>query len=220
MTQRQSGVTWQSAVLHGTVYSQGAPASWQFQYGTTSALGLSTAPQSLAEGNTGEVPSLATLSSLKPATTYYYRLVETVSPDTYRSGVQSLGQIMQFTTPLIGAVRLRGAKLPVTGSHAAVTLGCTAPINCAAQLTLTSASYAGKGRNRHRTVVRCATARTVIPHNGIKQLSVALSNTCQKLLAAGRVRSITTRVTAVSTSGQTGLSQSAQLVMPKAVARR
>ena len=220
VTQRQSGLTWHSAVLHGTVYSQGAPASWQFQYGTTSALGLTTAAQPLAPGNISEVPSLASLAGLMPATTYYYRLVEIVSPDTYRSGVQSLGQVMRFTTPLVGALRLRSARLLVTRSHAAVSLGCTAPINCAARLTLTTVARTGKGRHQRRTVVSCGTGRTVIAHNGAKQVSVALSSSCQRLLAAGRGHMITTQVTAVSTSGQTGLSQSAQLIMPTPARRR
>jgi hypothetical protein len=211
VTGTQSSVTWQSALLHGIAYAQGAPASWQFEYGTTTALGHSTPLQSVAAGNNSEIPTQWAVSKLKPATTYYFRLVETVSPGTYRSGVQSLGRVLRFTTPLVGTLHLRSATLPVKRNHATVSLGCRAPVNCTAQLGVSVIRWSGQGRHRHRRVLRCAAARAAVPRSGSRAIALALSNTCMALIQGDRHHAIAAQLVAVSTSGQTGFTQGVEL---------
>jgi len=69
-------VTGQSATLTGSVNANGAPTTYQFQYGPTSAHG-STTPATAAGSGTGAVATGATLGGLSPATTYHYRIVAT-----------------------------------------------------------------------------------------------------------------------------------------------
>jgi hypothetical protein len=211
VTDAQSSVTWQSALLHGITYTQGAPASWQFQYGTTTALGRSTPVQVVAAGNNSEIPAQWAVSNLKPATTYYFRLVETVSPGTYRSGVQSLGRVLRFTTPLVGTLHLKSTQLPVKRGHAALSLGCRAPVDCTAQLGVSVTHWTGKGRHRHRQLLRCAATRAAVPRNGRRSLSLSLKSSCVALLHAARHHVIAAQLVAVSTSGQSGLSQGVEL---------
>jgi hypothetical protein len=211
VTNAQSTLTWQSALLHGITYTQGAPASWQFQYGTTTALGQSTPAQLVAAGNDSEIPTQWGVSSLKPGTTYYFRLVETVSPDSYRSGVQSLGRVLKFTTPLVGRLHLKSSQLPVKRGHAGVGFGCRAPVGCTAQLGVTVTRWSGKGRHRHRQLLRCAATRVTVPRNGSRSFSLALSSTCMALIHGARQHMIAAQLVAVSTSGQPGFSQGVEL---------
>jgi multidrug efflux pump subunit AcrA (membrane-fusion protein) len=60
--------------LTGTVNPNGATTTYVFEYGTKASFGSSTGRVSVGEG-TAAVPVQATISGLKPATTYVYRLV-------------------------------------------------------------------------------------------------------------------------------------------------
>ena len=60
--------------LTGTVNPNGAATTYVFEYGTKAAFGSSTRRVSVGEG-TAAVSVEATISGLKPATTYVYRLV-------------------------------------------------------------------------------------------------------------------------------------------------
>jgi len=66
-------LTYQSAVLGGTVNPKGAATEVYFDYGTTAAYGASSAPVELPAGTTA-VAVTATLSGLAAFTTYDYRL--------------------------------------------------------------------------------------------------------------------------------------------------
>jgi hypothetical protein len=75
-----------SATLGASINDYGYPASYHFEYGTTSAFGSATAPATL-EGIEGSTPVTAALSELSPATTYHFRVVavselgETAGPE-------------------------------------------------------------------------------------------------------------------------------------------
>jgi hypothetical protein len=58
----------------GTINPNGAPTTYEFQYGTSTAYGLLTGPQTLAAG-TSPVPVSATITGVAPATLFHYRLV-------------------------------------------------------------------------------------------------------------------------------------------------
>src|SRR5215208_2291211 len=71
-----SAVSDHAATLGGSVNANGAPTSYHFQYGPTSAYGATT-PATAAGSGTGAVPAGASLDGLSPATAYHYRLVAT-----------------------------------------------------------------------------------------------------------------------------------------------
>jgi hypothetical protein len=81
-----------SATLRGTVDPEGQETRYHFEYGTTAAYGLTTAPVPAGRGNEA-VPVQATISGLTAETTYHYRLVATPM-----SGARSQGADRTFTT--------------------------------------------------------------------------------------------------------------------------
>ena len=62
------------AGVTGTIDPNGAPTTWYVQYGTTTAYGVQTYPQSLIAGSV-PVGVAATLSGLAPAHLFHYRIV-------------------------------------------------------------------------------------------------------------------------------------------------
>jgi phosphodiesterase/alkaline phosphatase D-like protein len=81
-----------TAVINGTIETNGATTTWQVQYGTTSALGLSTVSGAVANSAT-PVPVHISLTGLAPLTTFYYRIA------AYHGGhVIGAGQIESFLT--------------------------------------------------------------------------------------------------------------------------
>jgi hypothetical protein len=67
-------VTYDSAVLTGTINPRGSDSSYYFQYGPTIALGGQTAIASAGTGTSAVKVSMS-VSGLQPLTVYYYRLV-------------------------------------------------------------------------------------------------------------------------------------------------
>lgn len=76
LTGAASGIDGGSAILSGTVNPNGNTASAYFEYGTSSSLAtyLQTPTQPAGSG-TSPYPITASVSSLTPNTTYYYRIV-------------------------------------------------------------------------------------------------------------------------------------------------
>ncbi len=68
-----SAVTSSSAILRGAINPNGAPTSYQFQFGLTSAYGLVSAAHAAGSG-TRAVSAPARVSGLIPGTVYHYRL--------------------------------------------------------------------------------------------------------------------------------------------------
>ncbi len=82
-----------SATLNGTVkLDKGGPATCQFEWGTSSALG-EVAPCPAKVEAEGKVPVSVSLGGLESGTTYYYRLQATNA-----NGTNDESQLRQFTT--------------------------------------------------------------------------------------------------------------------------
>jgi hypothetical protein len=101
VTQGANGVTINRATLNATVYPNGDATRYSFQYGTTTAYGLTTPSASVESGNSGRAVS-GSLSGLAPGTTYHYRLVATNSEGT------TVGADQTFrTVPLVTGLKGR-----------------------------------------------------------------------------------------------------------------
>ena len=87
-------VTTSLATLGGTLNPNGTPATYQFQYGTTTAYGTKTTLTSAGNG-TSSVPVTAEVSGLSPSTTYDFRLLATNIVGTAH------GSNGSFTTPAV-----------------------------------------------------------------------------------------------------------------------
>jgi 6-phosphogluconolactonase (cycloisomerase 2 family)/PKD repeat protein len=66
-------VTESEATLTGSLNTGGAPATWRFEYGLTSAYGSSTTAR--PADSSGPEPVSAAVTGLRPGSTYHYRLV-------------------------------------------------------------------------------------------------------------------------------------------------
>ena len=69
-----SAVGPRSAVVRGVVNPNDKPATYSFEYGTTTAYGVATAAASIPKGKS-DVPINTTVTGLQPSTTYHVRLV-------------------------------------------------------------------------------------------------------------------------------------------------
>jgi hypothetical protein len=121
-----SAITDRSATLIGNVDAKGAPTSYHFEYGPTTAYG-STTPTAVA-GSGGTVTAAATISALRPATTYHYRLVAT------NAGGVTKGPDRIFTT---------ASPPPTPTSPPPVSSSTTQPSTTQAPATTSTRAFAG-----------------------------------------------------------------------------
>jgi trimeric autotransporter adhesin len=63
--------------LRGTVYPYGYETTWHFEYGTSTAYGLSAPMPDADAGTATAVPVSQLITGLEPDTTYHFRLVST-----------------------------------------------------------------------------------------------------------------------------------------------
>jgi hypothetical protein len=118
-----AGVQQQSVRLTGKVDPNGATTTYQFQYGTTTAYGSVTPPQTV--GGDGAKTVTADVAGLAPATRYHYRLIahnaqgQTLGGDkSFKTKAQPLGVSLAATPnpiPFGGSTALAG-QLTGTGN--------------------------------------------------------------------------------------------------------
>jgi Glucodextranase, domain B len=133
-------ITAGGARVSGTVNPEGLSTSYQFQYGTKTSYGSQTGTASAGLG-TSSASVEATLTKLKPATTYYYRLTAT----------NALGQTDSsrgsFRTALPSPTGLGAKVSPKTARHfpyvfmakgkLGLPKGVAAKTGCTGEVTLT-----------------------------------------------------------------------------------
>jgi hypothetical protein len=119
------------AKLSGMVNPEGSVTNWHFEYGPTTAYGLTMPPVSAVGAEDQKV--IAVVSSLVPTTTYHYRLVATNAGGTTRG----VDQVLTTGPRPVGRVYIP-AKAPLKGRTAAVSLQCrgVAIAECKGTLTL------------------------------------------------------------------------------------
>ena len=110
-SQPATAITTTTAFANGTVDPRGAATTYHFEYGTTTAYGLSTASTDAGAGH-GQVAASAQLIGLDPGTTYHFRLVAT------NAGGTAVGEDVEFTTAPLGQplVALRAATMVLRNS--------------------------------------------------------------------------------------------------------
>lgn len=82
-TSAATSVSASAATLNGTVNPEGAPTTYQFQYGTTTAYGSAAPATAASAGNgTSAVSETASLTGLTASATYHFRVVATNASGT------------------------------------------------------------------------------------------------------------------------------------------
>src|SRR5207249_3985955 len=102
-----------SATLNGTVDANGRTTNWYFEYGTSTSYGSKTSVRSAGSGTSSTNVS-ASLTGLKGATTYHYRLVATNAFGT------RVGSDQSFSTSFPPGART-GPAQDVGGTTATLT---------------------------------------------------------------------------------------------------
>ena len=101
-----------TATVSGSVNAEGTATTWHVEYGTSIAYGTSTAAVSAGSGTSSQAVS-ASLSSLKPATSYHYRFVATSSAGTGRGadGILTTSSLPAAVTGAASAITPTTATL-------------------------------------------------------------------------------------------------------------
>src|SRR5207253_1451020 len=72
-TNDATGITFNSADLHGTTNPAGSPTAAWFEWGKTTSFGNRTDAETFAAGTTTAVTFVTSIRNLEPHTTYYFR---------------------------------------------------------------------------------------------------------------------------------------------------
>ena len=103
-----SGVTTGTATLGGSVNPDGCPATYRFDYGTTTAYGSQAPPGGAPAGtDSSDHPESQAIAALAPGTTFHYRLVASNADGT------SAGADRTFTTAPAAAATAGDTHPPV-----------------------------------------------------------------------------------------------------------
>jgi hypothetical protein len=179
-------VTDLSATLGALTPPHGAPTSYRFQLGPTTAYG-STTPSTAAGSGTGTVVAVAALAGLSPARTYHYRLVAT------NAGGVTNGADRTFTTA--SAPPTQTSPDPSTRPFAGVTLvstrlsfggrSITLKLSCPAG-TVDRCSGRGKLTARHRRPGTSTGRRVLLGRAGFTIATGNQANVKVRVSRAGR----------------------------------
>jgi hypothetical protein len=145
-----SSVSYQSAVMNGTVNPNGLAGLYYFEYGTTDALGSRTDDALLLGGTTAQPVSGGSSASLNAATTYYYRLVAVTSSGSSLGSKLTLKTLGGAPTASVTSVSGTGlfaatASTLVNPNGLATTVSCQYGKTSAYGSTTTSQSLAASG---------------------------------------------------------------------------
>jgi hypothetical protein len=176
-----------SAVVRGILNPNGKPATYSFEYGTTTAYGAATAAASLAKGKV-DVPVIATLTGLQPSTTYHVRLAA-----SNNDGI-SRGADVAFTTSadLTAPEAVAPASAPGDGGALPSVPGTPPPPAPVLGQSVNVAATVGA------VVVRLPGAASAVPLQGATSIPVGtIIDTRQGVVA------LTTALPAGATQGAT-----------------
>src|SRR6185437_3935203 len=109
-----------TAALIGGVYPNGLSTTYYWQYGTSTAYGQQTSPQSVGSG-TAPLTAQASLTGLSPGVTYHYRLVATNSDgtdygydDTLTTATVNNTAPVNSVAPVVSGQSLQGQTVSVS----------------------------------------------------------------------------------------------------------
>jgi hypothetical protein len=169
-----------SATVTGLDNPQGASVTASFQYGTTTAYGQSTAPQTLAPSNSLTAFS-AQLSGLTASTTIHFRAVITTDFGTFVGADRTL-RTASSAPPPPGSGHASVGHAKVSGHNAIVRVSCAGAPGATCKLTL------------HLTVTQTFRGHRLIAVKARKQArkihKVVVVGSAQVTLAAGQTRSV------------------------------
>jgi hypothetical protein len=181
-----SSITTTGASVSGSVNPNAQATTYQFQFGTSTSYGSSTAVTSAGSGTSATAVSSA-LTGLKPNTTYHYRIVATNATGTTN------GADATFKTKNI-ATRLTVGKVKVKGNTASVPLSCAGNPGVKCKGTLTETIKVKAKHNKKKTVT-VGKASFSIAAAGKKTVKVTLNSKGRKALAKAKSHKLRAKLT-------------------------
>jgi hypothetical protein len=193
-----TGVTSNSAILHGVALTVNPLAGWVFQYGPTTAYG-STLNGSVIGLGLNAVSGA--VSGLSPGTTYHFRLVVLQGiPLIYGAGADST-----FTTaPAItyGAVSLLSHRLAVRGRHLSIPVRCGGASGSVCKGTVDLLVRGTRGKH-----ARCGTAALTMSGGQSRTLKAHIGSACAARLRSSPAHTLRATLVGVITGASALLSE-------------
>ena len=205
VTGTASGVTTSVATLNATDNPEGASVSASFQFGTTTAYGSSTAPQTLGPNNAA-TPFSAQLTGLAAGTTIHYRAVVTSDFGTFVGADQTLTTASTPPPPPAGSGHASIGHVTVSGNTASVPVNCSGSAGQACNLTLAMtvtetlkghtviAITSRKQAHTHREVVGVGSAHVTLVAGQTRVVRITLNRTGEALLVKHHTLKVSLRV--------------------------
>ena len=188
-----------SAVLVGTVDTDGVSTFYEFQYGTTTNYNNSFVGTLPAGGGTSVV-KLA-IKGLKPNTLYHYRFIasNTLPFDYYYSyPAPGVGADVTFRTHKIGSLKLSGGTKTIKKSTIKESATCSSGVECKGRLTLTM-----KVKSGHKTkTLTCGSSKFTIKAGKKGTVKIKLSKKCLAAVKKAKHHKASAKLSAKLTSGQ------------------
>jgi CSLREA domain-containing protein len=190
-TGEASAVTQSSATVAGKILPNARATTWHIDFGTTTAYGSQTPPQTLPGGLAAQAVT-ATLTGLATHTLIHYRLVATNADGTTGSADATFTTLAPNPAPRFsGVIILKRALTTGKTGHVAVTIACpsTARTACTGTLAMTVKVKAHRGKRSRRkkpktTTVTLARATFKIAPGKSKSIQLRLGSSGRSLLAA------------------------------------
>jgi hypothetical protein len=197
-----SAVTTSSATVKGTVNPQGGPVTVQFQFGTSTAYGQTTAAQKLGPANSALAFS-GTLSGLPADTTIHYRAVANTDFGQVVGADQTLHTAaVDHTAPKL---KLKVAKIHLGALLASGKLKVKVTANEASRIRLVASIKANVARKR--TVTLGQSSLVTFQKKGTKTLVIKLSKKGKSTLRHLRRAKLTITARATDLAGNTRTSK-------------
>lgn len=197
------------AKLRGTITAAGQPASWQFQYGTSTHYGRATTARALSVPH-GQIPVAATLARLVPNTRYHYRLIVNTPQGPSAKPAISVGHDATFRTRATGALVLRSTTTTLAGHSTRLPLLCASRVRCRGRLSLTAHAH-NQPHNERRTVT-CGSVQIRIPARRTAHVQLPIRSSCRSLIRHALHHRINATAASHLTSGQAGFTTLITLV--------
>lgn len=204
VTGAATGTSSAGATLNGTVNPHGGDAIYEFQYGTTTSYGRTSAAKSIqASGPTAvSIP----ITGLKGATTYHYRVVELLG--SYPSPLPEYGADKTFKagsgsgSAKYGVASLTGKRIKVSHGIASISMKCTGSkgAQCRGKVSISS-----RGKSCGSGTLTSSTGHTHV-------LKGRLSGGCATLLKRAKGHKLAATLTATFTTHQNRLRTSVTLI--------
>jgi hypothetical protein len=186
--------------LNGTINPGGSAVTWQFQFGTSTTYNKATPSQSVAAGQNGSIPVKATVTALKPNTTYHYRL----AVSTVQNGkvTTAYGSDMTVKTKPSGALILATKTIHVIGGFFRVPIKCTSALPCNGRFSITTKAKVGKSKKIG--TVLCTTVFYRIHAKTKATIKAKVTKDCAALLKNAKGHKIKGQFTSRPRTGQLG----------------